>query len=311
MSGTSGSEERLAEVSEPRPFWPRLPELAEVYAALVTGVRDYVHKNGFASVIVGLSGGIDSALTATIAADAIGPERVHVVLMPSRYSSDHSVGDAEDLAKRRGLHARTVPIQAMVEAYDRELDLTGLAEENLQSRIRGVILMGLSNAEGHLVLTTGNKSELATGYSTLYGDSAGGYAPIKDVPKTLVWELARWRNQQSAGSGRDPADPGELDHQAAQRRARARPAGQRLAARLHGPRRAARRLRRAGHGYRSASRRRRTTLSWSSGSSGWSTGRSTSEGSTRPARRSARRTSAGTAACRSPASWREPLRSAD
>ena len=173
----------------------------------MTGVRDYVHKNGFASVIVGLSGGIDSALTATIAADAIGPERVHVVLMPSRYSSDHSVGDAEDLAKRRGLHARTVPIQAMVEAYDRELGLTGLAEENLQSRIRGVILMGLSNAEGHLVLTTGNKSELATGYSTLYGDSAGGYAPIKDVPKTLVWELARWRNQQSQDRGGIPPIP--------------------------------------------------------------------------------------------------------
>ncbi len=193
--------------STPRPFWPRLPELAEVYAALVTGVRDYVHKNGFASVIVGLSGGIDSALTATIAADAVGPDRVHVVLMPSRYSSDHSVGDAEDLAKRQGLHARTVPIQAMVEAYDRELDLTGLAEENLQSRIRGVILMGLSNAEGHLVLTTGNKSELATGYSTLYGDSAGGYAPIKDVPKTLVWELARWRNQQSQDRAEIPPIP--------------------------------------------------------------------------------------------------------
>ena len=193
--------------STPRPFWPRLPELAEVYAALVTGVRDYVHKNGFASVIVGLSGGIDSALTATIAADAVRPDRVHVVLMPSRYSSDHSVGDAADLAKRQGLHARTVPIQAMVEAYDRELDLTGLAEENLQSRIRGVILMGLSNAEGHLVLTTGNKSELATGYSTLYGDSAGGYAPIKDVPKTLVWELARWRNQQSQDRAEIPPIP--------------------------------------------------------------------------------------------------------
>jgi NAD+ synthase (glutamine-hydrolysing) len=207
VSGTSGSDATLAEVSEPRPFWPRLPELAEVYAALVTGVRDYVHKNGFASVIVGLSGGIDSALTATIAADAIGPDRVHVVLMPSRYSSGHSVADAEDLAKRQGLHARTVPIQAMVEAYDRDLGLTGLAEENLQSRIRGVILMGLSNAEGHLVLTTGNKSELATGYSTLYGDSAGGYAPIKDVPKTLVWELARWRNQQSQDRGEIPPIP--------------------------------------------------------------------------------------------------------
>jgi NAD+ synthase (glutamine-hydrolysing) len=193
--------------TEPGLVWPRLSELAEVYAALVTGVRDYVRKNGFASVILGLSGGIDSALTATIAADAIGPDRVHVVLMPSRYSSDHSIGDAEDLVKRQGLHARTVPIQPMVEAYDAELDLHGLAEENLQSRIRGVILMGLSNAAGHLVLTTGNKSELATGYSTLYGDSAGGYGPIKDVTKTLVWELARWRNQQAAERGEVPPIP--------------------------------------------------------------------------------------------------------
>ena len=178
-----------------------------MYAALVTGVRDYVRKNGFASVILGLSGGIDSALTATIAADAIGPDRVHVVLMPSRYSSDHSIGDAEDLVKRQGLHARTIPVQPMVDAYQAELDLRGLAEENLQSRIRGVILMGLSNAAGHLVLTTGNKSELATGYSTLYGDSAGGYAPIKDVTKTLVWELARWRNQQAAERGEVPPIP--------------------------------------------------------------------------------------------------------
>src|SRR5215831_4945164 len=172
------------------PVWPRLSEHGEVYAALVTGVRDYVNKNGFGSVIIALSGGIDSALTTTIAADAIGPEQVHVVLMPSQYSSSHSVGDAEDLVKRQGLHARTVPIQPMVDAFQGELGLHGLAAENLQARVRGVILMGLSNAEGHLALTTGNKSELATGYSTLYGDSAGGFAPIKDVPKTLVWDLA-------------------------------------------------------------------------------------------------------------------------
>src|SRR5215813_8086103 len=176
----------------PGPVWPRLSPLAEVYAALVTGVRDYVVKNGFGSVILALSGGIDSALTATIAADAVGPERVHVVLMPSRYSSGHSVSDAEDLVKRQGLHARTAPIQPMVDAFQAELGLRGLAAENLQARVRGVILMGLSNAEGHLALTTGNKSELATGYSTLYGDTAGGFAPIKDVPKTLVWDLARW-----------------------------------------------------------------------------------------------------------------------
>ena len=183
------------------PIWPRLSRLAEVYAALVTGVRDYVRKNGFRSVILALSGGIDSALTATIAADAIGPDRVHVVLMPSKYSSGHSVTDAEDLVKRQGLHGRTVPIAALVGAFDEQLRLTGLAEENLQARVRGMVLMSLSNAEGHLVLTTGNKSELATGYSTLYGDSAGGYGPIKDVPKTLVWQLARWRNEQAARSG--------------------------------------------------------------------------------------------------------------
>ena len=189
------------------PHWPRLSPMAEVYAALVTGVRDYVEKNRFRSVVLGLSGGIDSALTATIAADALGPDRVHVVLMPSRYSTGHSVSDAEDLVKRQGLHARTVPIAPMVEAFEADLDLAGLAAENLQARIRGVILMGLSNAAGHLVLTTGNKSELATGYSTLYGDSAGGFAPIKDVPKTLVWELARWRNAEAERRGETPPIP--------------------------------------------------------------------------------------------------------
>ena len=186
---------------------PRLAPLAEVYSALVTGVRDYVSKNGFRSVILGLSGGIDSALVATIAADALGPDRVHVVLMPSAYSSGHSVSDAEDLAKRQGLQARTVPIAPMVDAFQAELNLHGLAAENLQSRIRGVILMGLSNADGHLVLTTGNKSEIATGYSTLYGDSAGGFGPIKDVLKTLVWELARWRNARAVEHGETPPIP--------------------------------------------------------------------------------------------------------
>jgi NAD+ synthase (glutamine-hydrolysing) len=188
-------------VAPPGQHWPRLSPPAEVYAALVTGVRDYVAKNGFGSVILALSGGIDSALTATIAADAVGADRVHVVLMPSRYSSEHSLSDAEDLVKRQGVHARTVPIQPMVDAFQAGLDLTGLAAENLQARVRGVILMGLSNAEGHLALTTGNKSELATGYSTLYGDSAGGFGPIKDLPKTLVWDLARWRNADAASRG--------------------------------------------------------------------------------------------------------------
>jgi NAD+ synthase (glutamine-hydrolysing) len=192
--------------------WPRLSDPAEVYAALVTGVRDYVRKNGFRSVILGLSGGIDSALTATIAADAIGPANVHVVLMPSRYSSEHSVGDAEDLVRRQGLQAVTIPIKSMVDAFTTELQPagfgeTGLPAENLQARVRGVILMALSNAGGHLVLTTGNKSELATGYSTLYGDSAGGFGPIKDVLKTLVWELARWRNQIAERAGVTPPIP--------------------------------------------------------------------------------------------------------
>jgi NAD+ synthase (glutamine-hydrolysing) len=187
-------------------FWPRLSDPAEVYSALVTGVRDYVRKNGFRSVILALSGGIDSALTATIAADAIGPSNVHVVLMPSRYSSEHSVTDAEDLVKRQGLHALTIPIATMVDAFGTELAPAGFPEaglpaENLQARVRGVVLMGLSNAGGHLVLTTGNKSELATGYSTLYGDSAGGFGPIKDVPKTLVWELSRWRNAEAERAG--------------------------------------------------------------------------------------------------------------
>jgi NAD+ synthase (glutamine-hydrolysing) len=193
-------------------FWPRLSDPAEVYAALVTGVRDYVRKNGFRSVILALSGGIDSALTATIAADAVGPSNVHVVLMPSRYSSDHSVTDAEDLVKRQGLNALTIPIAPMVDAFSDALTPhgfpdKGLPPENLQARVRGVVLMGLSNAGGHLVLTTGNKSELATGYSTLYGDSAGGFGPIKDVLKTLVWELSRWRNAEAERLGATPPIP--------------------------------------------------------------------------------------------------------
>ncbi len=197
--------EMVAGDEEHGPFWPRLDDVAEVYAALVLGTRDYVRKNGFRSVVLGLSGGIDSALTATIAADAIGPENVHVILMPSHWSSAHSVSDAEDLVRRQGLHAITVPIQAMVDAFTSELGegfpTAGLPAENLQSRVRGVINMAVSNNAGHLVLTTGNKSELACGYSTLYGDSAGGYGPIKDVLKTLVWELSRWRNDEAERTG--------------------------------------------------------------------------------------------------------------
>jgi NAD+ synthase (glutamine-hydrolysing) len=197
---------------EHEPLWPSLPDSEEVYNALVLGVRDYVRKNGFRTVILGLSGGIDSALTATIAADALGPDRVHTVLMPSRYSSDHSISDAEDLVRRQGLHSDTVPIKTMVDSFEAALSPagfpeTGLPAENLQARVRGMILMGLSNAHGHLVLTTGNKSELAVGYSTLYGDSAGGFGPIKDVFKTLVWELSRWRNAQAEAQGQTPPIP--------------------------------------------------------------------------------------------------------
>jgi NAD+ synthase (glutamine-hydrolysing) len=194
----------------PGPYWPRLDDLAEVYAALVLGTADYVRKNGFSSVLLALSGGIDSALVATIAADAVGPENVHVILMPSKWSSDHSVTDAEDLVERQGITARTIAIQPIVDAFRDGLGdfpVSGLAAENLQSRVRGVINMAVSNDEGHLVLTTGNKSEIATGYSTLYGDSAGGFAPIKDVPKTLVWALARWRNAEAGRLGRTPPIP--------------------------------------------------------------------------------------------------------
>ena len=200
-----------AATADDGPFWPRLDDLAEVYAALVLGTADYVRKNGFRSVILALSGGIDSALVATIAADAIGPDNVHVVLMPSRWSSDHSVTDAEDLVKRQGVHARTIAIQGIVDAFRAGLGegfpAAGLPAENLQSRVRGVINMALSNAEGHLVLTTGNKSEIATGYSTLYGDSAGGFAPIKDVLKTLVWDLSNWRNDDAERTGATPPIP--------------------------------------------------------------------------------------------------------
>jgi len=194
--------ERRTLTTEPVPAYePVVPGLAvslgpeaEVWGALVTATRDYVRKNGFASVVLGLSGGIDSALVATIACDALGPDAVHVVAMPSQWSSDHSVTDAEELARRQGLHWSLVPIASVVDAWRSLLELDGLAVENLQARVRGTTLMALSNQHGHLVLTTGNKSELATGFSTLYGDSAGGFAVIKDVPKSLVWDLARWRN---------------------------------------------------------------------------------------------------------------------
>lgn len=179
----------------------------QLWNALVTGTRDYVRKNGFRSVILGLSGGIDSSVCAAIAADAIGAENVYGVSMPSRWSSDHSRSDADDLAERIGLHYSVEPIADLVAPVETQLALDGVAAENLQARIRAIILMGLSNMHGHLVLTTGNKTELAVGYSTIYGDSVGGFAPIKDVPKMLVWELARWRNEAAEARGETPPIP--------------------------------------------------------------------------------------------------------
>ncbi|WP_175408664.1 NAD+ synthase [Streptomyces sp. TRM64462] len=185
----------------------RLDDDEEVYTALVVGLRAYAAKNGFRSVLVGLSGGIDSALVAAIACDALGAGNVYGVSMPSKYSSEHSKSDAAELARRTGLHFRTVPIEPMFDAYMGSLELTGLAEENLQSRLRGTTLMAISNQEGHIVLAPGNKSELAVGYSTLYGDSVGAYGPIKDVYKTAVFRLAKWRNRAAEERGQTPPIP--------------------------------------------------------------------------------------------------------
>ncbi|WP_327586034.1 NAD+ synthase [Nonomuraea sp. NBC_00507] len=195
------------EVQAPGGQAARLEDEEEIYTALVVGLRAYVAKNGFRSVLTGLSGGIDSALVAAIACDAVGAANVHGVAMPSRYSSEHSVADAAELARLTGLNFRTVPIVPMFDASMGALGLTGLAEENLQSRLRGMVLMTLSNQEGHIVLAPGNKSELAVGYSTLYGDSVGAYAPIKDVYKTSVFALARWRNRAALERGQTPPIP--------------------------------------------------------------------------------------------------------
>ncbi|SFK57589.1 NAD+ synthase [Geodermatophilus ruber] len=199
---------------EPRPpsIAEPLEDREEVWRALVLGLRDFIDKNGMPSVVLGLSGGIDSAVVAALAVDALGPDRVHGVGLPSKWSTEHSLADAEDLAKRTGLHYTVVPIAPMVDAYHGSVELTGVAAENLQARVRGTLLMGLSNQHGHLLLTTGNKSEVAVGYSTLYGDSAGGFAPIKDVPKTLVWELARWRNAHARARGEtEPIPQNSID----------------------------------------------------------------------------------------------------
>jgi NAD+ synthase (glutamine-hydrolysing) len=189
-----------------------LSDCEEVWRALVTGLRDFIDKNGMPSVVLGLSGGIDSALVASLAVDALGADRVYGVALPSKYSSEHSLSDAEDSAKRLGLHYSVVPIAPIVDAYHGSVELTGVAAENLQARVRGTLLMGLSNQHGHLVLATSNKSEVAVGYSTLYGDAVGGFAPIKDVPKTLVWELARWRNEYARRHGRtEPIPQNSID----------------------------------------------------------------------------------------------------
>jgi NAD+ synthase (glutamine-hydrolysing) len=191
------------------PIQPRvrspLCRLEEIYTALVVGTRDYVRKNGFEKVVIGLSGGIDSSLVACVAADALGPENVTGVSMPSRYSAGMSRTDAQLLTERLGASFMAIPIEPAFTAY---LDLLArpfaglppdVAEENIQARIRGNLLMALSNKLGWLVLTTGNKSEMSVGYATLYGDMAGGFAVIKDVPKVLVYELSRWRNEQPGG----------------------------------------------------------------------------------------------------------------
>lgn len=201
----------LAPAGEPARRGPVAPPLhpdEEVYRACVAGLAGYVRKNGFRSVVLGLSGGIDSALTATMAADAIGGENVVGVSMPSQYSSGHSKDDAEDLAKRLGADYRVQPIARLVEAFQAEMPLEGVAEENLQARVRGVLLMAVSNREGHLVVAPGNKSELATGYATIYdAGSIGGFAPLKDVDKSRVWRLARWRNDHALDRGEIPPIP--------------------------------------------------------------------------------------------------------
>jgi NAD+ synthase (glutamine-hydrolysing) len=195
--------ERIApEVATP------LPAMAEVYLALEMGLRDYCRKNGIERVYLGLSGGIDSTLVATLACDAIGAENVYGISNPGAYSSEHSKTDAADLAVRTGLNFCTVPIGPAVDAFASMIDIDGIAAENLQARIRGMIWMAESNQHGpSIVLACGNKSELAVGYSTIYGDAVGGFAPIKDVPKTWVWKLASWRNEQAEARGETPPIP--------------------------------------------------------------------------------------------------------
>jgi NAD+ synthase (glutamine-hydrolysing) len=217
QAGPNGIEIIRHAINEPKPaptelisprVLPRLSDLEEIYRALVLGLRDYLHKNGIGRVYLGLSGGIDSTLSATLACDAIGADNVYGISNPSDYSSEHSKSDAAELARRTGLHISTVPISEMVKSFHTEMELDGLAAENLQARVRGVIWMAASNQNPpSIVLANGNKSELAVGYSTIYGDAVGGFAPIKDVPKTMVWELASWRNADAERRGETPPIP--------------------------------------------------------------------------------------------------------
>ena len=266
------------------------------------GTRDYVEKNGFRHVVIGLSGGIDSTLVALVAVDALGADQVTTVTMPSPYSSSGTLGDAHALARNLGVEILEVPIEPMMGGYDdalrepfagREPDI---AEENLQARIRGNLLMALSNKFGWLVLTTGNKSELAVGYSTLYGDSAGGFAVIKDVPKTLVYELDRAARPARGRRARPAGDR----HARAVGGAAPRPARRRLPAAVRDPRPHPRGLRRARPRAASSSSRAACRRRTSTASSGSSTSPSTSAARTRRGSRSPPRRSAATAACRSP-----------
>jgi len=213
-SGSHGLEARVTEVASRDTGFQPVQEASQagsrpsvgiesIYKALLLGLKDYVRKCGFKSVVLGLSGGIDSALTATLAVHALGKDKVVGVAMPSRFSSDHSVNDARTLAKNLGIEFHVVPINDVHDAYERTLQpafrgrAADVTEENLQARVRGALLMAFSNKFNHLLLTTGNKSELAVGYCTLYGDMCGGLNVISDVPKTTVWEMARWINQRA------------------------------------------------------------------------------------------------------------------
>ncbi len=280
------------------------PYPADIYDAMVIALRDYVTRNGFPGVILGLSGGIDSALSAAVAVDALGPDKVWGVMLPSKYTSGESLDDARECARLLGCRLDVVSIAPGVSALDEMLpDLTGLAAENVQARLRMVALMALSNAQGHMVLTTGNKSEMSVGYATLYGDMAGGYSVLKDAYKTTVFALSKWRNRVkpdgAPGAGR-PCHARTRDHQAADRRASPGPEGRRQPAALLRARPHSRRAGRQGNvGERGRGGDRR----------GRSSGRrdriedaarpSTSAARRRPGSRSAAATSAATAATRS------------